>query len=280
MLQDLGIPVEAERGRYGGYRLRPGFKLPPLMLTEDEALAVTLGLLVARRMGLAGAVPSVEGALTKVERVLPLALRQRAQAVQETVALDVAPSTTMPAPGAIATFSTAAHAGRRVLMRYLSADGDVTERALDPYGLVYHEGRWYVVGHCHLRRDLRVFRLDRVLAAAPDDETFARPEGFDCLAYAIQRFAAMPDTWLIEVLLEATLEQVGAAVPPTFATLDETPEGVVLRAYDADLSHTARFIVGLGRPFVVRQPPELLAALRKLAADIAGAVKRSEKHVS
>src|SRR5581483_5010032 len=89
MLQDLGIPVEAERGRYGGYRLRPGYKLPPLMWTEDEALAVTLGLRAAQRMGLAQTLPTVESALAKVERVLPTALRERVQAVQEMVVLDV-----------------------------------------------------------------------------------------------------------------------------------------------------------------------------------------------
>ena len=82
-LQDLGIPVVAERGRYGGYRLRPGFKLPPLMLNDDEALAVTLGLLAAQRFGLASVVPAVEGTLAKIERVLPQTIRDQAQAIQE-----------------------------------------------------------------------------------------------------------------------------------------------------------------------------------------------------
>src|SRR6476660_9838366 len=89
MLQDLGIPVEATRGRHGGYRLRPGFKLPPLMFNEDEALALTLGLLTARRLGLTSAAPAVEGALAKIERVLPLALRERVGALQETLALNL-----------------------------------------------------------------------------------------------------------------------------------------------------------------------------------------------
>src|SRR5947209_16379363 len=88
MLQDLGIPVEAERGRHGSYRLRPGFKLPPLMFTEDEALSLTLGLLASRRLGLTVTAPAVEGALAKIERVLPLELRGRVQAIQETLVLD------------------------------------------------------------------------------------------------------------------------------------------------------------------------------------------------
>src|SRR5579863_4789757 len=85
MLQDLGIPVEAERGRYGAYRLRPGYKLPPLIFTEDESLALTLSLLLARENGLAQTSPAVESVLAKVERVLPQATRARIQAVEQTV---------------------------------------------------------------------------------------------------------------------------------------------------------------------------------------------------
>src|SRR6266852_223212 len=95
MLQELGIPIEAERGRYGTYRLRPGYKLPPLMFTEDEALAMTLGLLAARRLGLAVAAPAIEGALAKVDRVLPATLRERVQAVQEMLRRPSVPSIPM-----------------------------------------------------------------------------------------------------------------------------------------------------------------------------------------
>src|SRR5919205_3706811 len=71
MLQELGVPVESEAGRYGGYRLRPGYKLPPMMFTEEEALALSLGLLLSRRLGLSEAAPAIEGALAKLDRVLP-----------------------------------------------------------------------------------------------------------------------------------------------------------------------------------------------------------------
>lgn len=272
MLQDLGIPVEATRGRYGGYRLRPGFKLPPLMLTDDEALAVTLGLLAAQGLGLSGTAPAVDGALAKIERVLPLALRERIRALRETVALDVAPREGVRAPAGdwVPLFSAAAHNGQRVRMRYGRHEGEESERALDPYGLVYRAGRWYVVGYCHLRHGVRVFRLDRMLAAAPTDERFKPPADFDPLAYAVESFAAIPARWLVEVVLETTLEQVRFAVPPDFATLEETPEGVVLRAYDDDLEHTARFLAGLGCPLRVRQPPELRAALRRLGEALVG----------
>src|ERR1043166_9389139 len=84
-LKDLGVPVESEAGRYGGYRLRPGFKLPPMMFTEEEALALIVGLLISRRVGFGDAAPAVEGALAKIDRVLPVRLRGRVQAVQGTL---------------------------------------------------------------------------------------------------------------------------------------------------------------------------------------------------
>ena len=271
MLQGWGIPIEATRGRYGGYRLRPGYKLPPLMLTDDEALAVTLGLLAARRLGLEDAAPAVEGALAKVERVLPLPVRERVQALRATVALDAAPAEQAPAEWLL-RFSSAAHLGRRVAITYRSHAGEETDRQIDPYGLVQYESRWYVVGYCHLRRAIRVFRLDRVLRATPVDQIFSRPQGFDCLAYAVQAFAAIPERWLVEALLRTTPAAARAAVPATFATLEETENGVLLRAYDADLDHTARFLVGLGCPFQVLDPPELRDALARLAAVIQRAV--------
>src|SRR3982751_1337134 len=92
MLQDLGIPIEAIRGPLGGYRIRPGFKLPPLMLADDEALAITLSLIAARRQGSAAGALAIEGALAKIERVLPAGLRARLQAVQSVVTFSATPA--------------------------------------------------------------------------------------------------------------------------------------------------------------------------------------------
>lgn len=270
-LQDLGIPVQAGRGRYGGYRLRPGYKLPPLLFTDDEALAVTLGLLAARQMGLEGTAQAVEGALAKVERVLPQAVRSRVQALQTAVTLD-APAPTPASAEHLSLLSAAAHEGRSVWLRYASRGGEPTKRLVDPYGLARREGRWYLVGHCHLRGEPRVFRLDRVLQVEPRDGRFARPAEFDALAFAVRSFAAMPERWLVEALLSTSLAAAQAIVPATFATLEDTPDGVLLRAYDGDLDHAARFLVGLGCPFRVLDPPELRDALRRLTSEIAHAV--------
>ena len=276
MLQDLGIPIEAERGRYGSYRLRPGFKLPPLMLVEDEALAVTLGLLAVRQLGLAGAGAAAEVALAKIDRVLPAALRERVQAVQDVLAMSL-PAVAAPSPPAgstVMTLSTAVRQQRRVWMRYRSWREEETERAFDPYGVVFAAGRWYTAGWCHLRGGIRVFRLDRVQHLRVGEESFTAPAEFDCVGYVLRQVATGPYTWQVEVLVEAPYEHVQPRVSPIAATLQDTPEGVALRMGADSLDWAARFLVNLGLPFVVRHPPDLRAALHRLAARVDALAQR------
>src|SRR3954452_9272747 len=123
MLQDLGLPIDAARGPHGGYRLRPGFKLPPLMFTEDEALAITLGLLAARRLGLTADALGTAGALAKLERVLPVASRERMQGVQASLAFLTERVPQPPESGIVLDLSAAIRHSRRVWMRYRTWGG-------------------------------------------------------------------------------------------------------------------------------------------------------------
>ncbi len=265
MLQDMGIPIEAERGRYGAYRLRAGFKLPPMMFSEDEALAVVLGLLAARRLGLTVAAPAVEGALAKIERVLPANLRERLQAVQASLVLDLARSESAPSSDVVVTMSQAAQSGRRVWMRYRPDRGEETERGFDPYGIVFRQGRWYAAGYCHLRETLRIFRLDRVLELRVEEAPFTRPADFDAGAHVIHALATMPNTWEVEVLLLTTLDEARRRISPIFGTFEELPEGVLLRAHGDHLGWMARELVSTGLPLRVRRPAALREELRALA---------------
>lgn len=269
MLQDLGIPVEAERGRHGAYWLRPGFKLPPLMFGDDEALALTLGLLLARRIGLAAAAPAVEGALAKIERVLPLALRAQVQAVQETIVLDVGVAEVTPPSAIVALLSMAAQQRRRVQMEYRAFRAEPTTRLFEPYGLVYQDHYWYAAGYCHLRAGLRTFRLDRVVQAELCAETFTRPDDFDTLAYVSQSRANTPGTWRIEVLLRCSLERALCHVPPSVAMLEQAADGVLLRCWTKHLDELAHQLVGVGCDLVVYEPAELRAELSRMATRIA-----------
>ncbi len=269
MLQDLGIPVEAERGRYGAYRLRPGYKLPPLMFSEEEALALVLGLATARRLGLAEPALAAEGALAKIERVLPVALRERVQAVQESLVLALSAPKPMPANELVVTLGMGVRQNRQVWLHYQTWVGEESERVLDPYGLVYREGFWYAVGFCHLRQDIRVFRLDRVIQATLREENFSRPTHFDALEHVERAIARTPGVWLVVVLLKTTLEEAQRQISPALATLEATADGVVMRCYVNTLEWIAHLLAGLDFAFVIQQPPELREALATLAARLA-----------
>jgi predicted DNA-binding transcriptional regulator YafY len=277
-LQEIGIPVDAEVGRYGGYRLRPGYKLPPLMLTDDEALAVVLGLLAGRRLGLVAATPAVEGALAKLDRVLPDALRHRVQGTQAAVGLGLTAGSVARDrldADVLLTLGAASHDRRRIRIAYRARDGQTTERTVDPYGVVFQNGRWYLAGWDHLRRAFRTFRLDRVQATQVTETTFDRPEDFDPLAHVQQALARAPWALSVEVLLELSLEQARMRVPPTEGTLEQLGDGVLLRLGADSLSWAAHYLAGLDCRFTVRHPPELRDELRRLAVEVAEDASRA-----
>ncbi len=274
MLQDMGIPVESKRGRHGAYHLRPGFKLPPLMFRDDEAFALTIGLIAARKLGLAVAAPAVESVLAKIERVLPLALQEHVRAVQETLVFDFNPARNAPSSEVVITLCIASLQKKCVLLHYQAWNGEMTERVLDPYGLVCRSGFWYTVGYCHLRQDLRSFRLDRIVSVASQEATFVPPLDFDCLDFVTRSLPMVPATWLVDVLLETTLEEARGMVSPTIAILEQEAHGVAFRAYVAHLDWVAYELAGLRCPFVIRNPPELRDAMRTLAENIKAMAER------
>ena len=260
-LEDIGIPITAERGRAGGYALMPGFKLPPMMFTEDETLALSLGLLAARGLGLAEAAPAVASAQAKLERIMPDQLRQRVRAVDETVKLDaaraIAPANNQP----LVALTGAAQACRRVLLRYRDQRGGESVRRFDPYGLALRHGRWYAAGMCHLRQELRTFRLDRIAAVEPLAETFERPAGFDPMAHLVQAIATLPRAFAIEVLLKTDLASARAHLFAEAGVFEESAEGVTIHAQSDELDWFARQLAGMPFDFEIRHPPELHAAV-------------------
>jgi predicted DNA-binding transcriptional regulator YafY len=270
-LQRLGIPVEGERGVGGGYRLRPGFRLPPLMLSEDEATAVVLGLTAARRLGL-GEASGADGALSKIHRVLPDVLRRRVEALEASLVFTArTPKAASPPAGETTLLlADAIRRRRRVRVEYRSHAGEETERDLSAYGLVVHAGRWYLAAHDHVRGALRTFRVDRMSHARIDgDEAIPPPDGFDALAHVSRSLARVPWPWEIEVLLELPIEDARHRVPVTLAELAEQGEGTLLRMRASSLDWAATFLAGLGCPFHVRKPDELRVSMRVLAQNLA-----------
>jgi predicted DNA-binding transcriptional regulator YafY len=268
-LVDLGIPVEAERGRYGAYRLRPGYKLPPLIFTEDEALALTLSLLLGKESGLAQVAPAFDGVLAKIERVLPAASRARIQAVQLVVAFAGGAVTTAPSGPAVLALSSAIQNGLRVLLRYHSSQDELTQRAFDPYGIAYHLGFWYTIGYCHLREARRLFRVDRITDIKMTRETFDPPANFSALEEVQRALASVKRQWRIEVWLQITLQEAQRQLRSANARLEEKDGGVLFSVEVADLPWMARLLAGLGVPFHIYHPPELRDVMREYADSLA-----------
>jgi predicted DNA-binding transcriptional regulator YafY len=270
-LADLGIPVTAERGRYGGYRLSAGFKLPPLMLTDDEAVAVVLGLMAADRLGLAAETPAAAAAEAKIARVLPPALADRLAALRATLGFTMRGVTPeSPDTGVLLTLSAATRSRERMTITYR----DTGSRDLDPYGLVVHRGRWYAVGHDHRSDEIRSFRVDRIGTVEPVGTSFEPPPGFDAVEHLNRQFAAMDWQWQVEVLIEADLGALRRRVPPHVADLTEAPGGVLMRCRAERLDGMAQMLAGLGHPFTVLQPAELRTAVADHAARLAGYAAR------
>ena len=275
-LTDLGIPVEAEHGRYGGYRLRPGYKLPPLIFTEEESLALTLSLVMAREQGLAQTSPAFEGVLAKVMRVLPEMTRAQVQAIEQTVIFEDRSFRVIPSLLTITILGSALQAGRCVQLRYRSAHEEITERVFDPYSVVYHEGAWYTIGYCHLRQGQRLFRLDRIRQVEVIDETFSPPVNFDALEAVQRALASVPRVWQVEVWLQTTLEAIQRKTRLSKAQFEEVQDGVLMRGDVEDLPWLACFLAGLGVPLVIHHPPELRAALREYALLLASYAEQME----
>ena len=268
MLQDMAIPIEAERGRYGNYSLRPGYKLPPMMFGEEEALAITLGLLMTRRMGISDAT-GAEGALAKVLRVLPETINSTAQALAAVLVVDPPPVRFTPDRAAILATSVATYRGEQIQLQYRAFNGAESVRLLDPYGVAFRAGLWYLVGYCHLRQDLRTFRMERVVAVERlVGSSFTRPQEFDVLAFVEQSIANTPGVWTIEVRLETTLEAARQLIPRAMGLPEEQGDAVILRCHIQDLDWFAYFLSRLDCPAHVLNPPEARDAISRLAERI------------
>jgi predicted DNA-binding transcriptional regulator YafY len=277
MLEQIGIPITTERGRHGGYALMPGFKLPPMMFTDDEALALSLGLLAARSLGLgqAEAAPAVASAQAKLARVMPDGLKQRVDAIDDSVRLDIGSRRQPGLAGgavvdnaALAALTVAAKARRRVHLRYLAgpeAGAAASERDFDTYGVVWFGGCWYAVGWCCLRRDLRTFRLDRIEQVLPVARGFTRPDDFDALQHLRLSVAAMPRRFSARVLLKTDVDTARRALMDTIGLFEQVEQGVLLHNQSDDLAWFARQLAGLPFAFEVIEPPALRGELATLA---------------
>ena len=267
LLEELGIPITTERGRHGAYMLVAGFKLPPMMFTDAEALALSMGLLAARSLGLHAGETALASAQAKLERVMPDSLKRRLHAVEASVSIESAGALTAHANASTLMLLThAAHAGERVHLHYRSAQGETSERDFDTYGLGFRGGAWYAIGWCHLRHGVRGFRVDRIIEVQPLSVRFTRPKSFDVLDWLNRSIATLPRAHRVEVLLRTDLAKAGEAFSPAIGLFEAMDDGVLLRVRTDDLAWFARQLARVPFEFEIRTPQRLRKELVAHAA--------------
>ena len=264
-LQDLGVPVESTRGPGGAYRLKPGFRLPPMMFGTEEAFALALGLDALTYLGLAEIEPATAGAKAKLERVLPVLVSERVRAMREVLLLERPRWIAYANVTLLTELATATHAQRRVRIRYQARDSDASERTVEPLGVMQHKGRWFLAAHCLLREDFRLFRIDRVKSVEQLAEHFERPNDFKLSEFVYQSIAFAPAPYQVEVWLEQTPEQLGFRVPREIVTLEPEGTGTRLRSGVNDLEEFAALLLNVGCDLEIRQPRALHDAFRAVA---------------
>jgi predicted DNA-binding transcriptional regulator YafY len=270
-LQDLCIPVESTRGVGGAYRLKPGFRLPPMMFTDEEAFALTLGLHALRYLGLAAFAPATEGAAAKLGRVLPDSLRDSASAVEQVVAVEPGPWVISTSAEILIRVCTAIRTRHCVAFRYESHGRVPSDRVVEPNGIVHLDGRWYLVGRCRTREALRTFRLDRVSELKMGDRTFERPAVFDAKAYLQRSMPFVEAGYSVEVWLDLPIDRARSHFALHRMRMEDENGGTVLRCARENLEPLAAMLLMLGCSIVVRQPREMAETFDRLAARAAEA---------
>jgi len=271
MLDEMGIPIYSERGPYGGYSLVRGYKMPPLVFTPGEAVAVYLGASLVGEMWGQLYQDAARGALAKLDNVLPDEQRHEVAWARRTLlATGMHRADWTPLAPLLEKLRRAARERRRVTMVYRSRNQpQPLRRDLDPYALIHCWGWWYVIGHCRLRGAIRSFRVDRIIELTLLDQAFEVPADFDIQQY----LAAEPQTQpRVQVRMRFTPQAALLALDDRafWETVDEQPDGSVVVTFAApDLEWPARVALGYGPHAVVLEPDELRCLVSERARAIA-----------
>jgi predicted DNA-binding transcriptional regulator YafY len=273
-LRDLGYPVDATSGKHGGYRLATGAHVPPLVLDDDEAVAVAVGLRYAAEAAIGGMAETSLRALTKIEQLLPHRLRRRVSALHASVtSMRWATDDGVVDPEALSVFAAACRDREDVRFDYRRRDGKSSRRLVQPHQLVTAGRRWYLVAWDRRRCDWRTFRLDRVRESRPAGSHFPpRPiPGGDAASFVASSIGAIPRH------LEATLavSAAFAALEGAFRWVDHTPielgaDSCLVRIRGDDLGRLALTVarIALTAPVAVIEPAELADTVRRLATHV------------
>ncbi|MFI6201121.1 helix-turn-helix transcriptional regulator [Streptomyces phaeochromogenes] len=265
-LRELGYPVNASPGTGGGYQLGVGAELPPLLLDDDEAVAVAVGLRTAAGQGIEGIGETSVRALTKLEQVLPHRLRRRVGALNAfTVPMLRGPQPSAVDPAVLTALAAACRDSERLRFEYRDHGGSSTRRTVEPHRLVCTERRWYLVAWDVDRDDWRTFRADRVTPKPPHGPRFTprQPPAEDLAAYVSKGVSVRAYATHAVVRLLVPKEEAAQRISPSAGTLEaESDSSCILRTGAASLDVMVIHVMLMGVEFEVLEPVELVEAIR------------------
>lgn len=264
-LRELGYPVNASPGTGGGYQLGAGAELPPLLLDDEEAVAVAVGLRTAAGQGIEGIGETSVRALAKLEQVLPNRLRRRVGALNAfTVPMLRAPQAQVDA-SVLTELANACRDSERLRFAYLDHGGSSTRRTVEPHRLVCTERRWYLVAWDLDRGDWRTFRADRITPTPPHGPRFAprTPPAEDLAAYVSKGVSTHAYAAQAVIRLHTSAELAAQIVGPSDGVLEAVDEKTsLLRTGAASLDVLVIHVMLMGVDFEVVEPPELTGHIR------------------
>jgi predicted DNA-binding transcriptional regulator YafY len=274
-LRQLGYPVESLTGPAGGYRLRAGSAMPPLLLDDDEAIAIAVGLRTAAGASVTGIEETAVRALVKLEQVLPAHLRRRVSALGSATSTLPAAGPTVD-PQHLSVIAAACRDSECLRFGYQSRDGTDSRREVEPHSLVNRGRRWYLVAWDRRREDWRTFRIDRLAKPSSTGTRFSprKLPAKNAAAYVQQSIAAAPNRFDALVTLHAAAKEVTSRVPAYWGAIEPIDAHTCqYRTGDDDLGWLAMRIAMLGVDFEVHEPPELVEHVRALASRLGRAAR-------
>jgi len=279
-LRELGYPVNASPGTGGGYQLGAGAELPPLLLDDDEAVAVAVGLRTAAGQGIEGIGETSVRALAKLEQVLPSRLRRRVGALNAfTVPMLRGPQPSAVDPAVLAEIAHLCRDAERLRFEYRDHGGSSTRRTVEPHRLVCTERRWYLVAWDVDRDDWRTFRVDRIVPKPPHGPRFAprKPPAEDLAAYVSKGVSVRAYASHAVVRLFVSVEEAADRISPSAGTLEaESPGTCLLRTGAASLDVMVIHVMLMGFEFEILEPAEFTEAVRTARDRLTRALERAE----
>ncbi|MGW2422144.1 helix-turn-helix transcriptional regulator [Streptomyces sp. NPDC001709] len=269
-LRDLGYSVDSEAGPWGGYRLRAGSRVPPLILDDEEALAVAVGLREAALNDALGGDQAALSALLKLRQVLPRRIADRLGELDEAFVRLPGADGAHVRPGLLLELAVACRQGRRARLSYTDAEGRATTRDVDPYRLVHTGRRWYFVARDVARGQWRTFRADRVDRLQPTAHPADLTDPPDPAQLVSRNIANGPYPLSATVRLPLPLPAALRLIPPTIGThRPDGPGATLVDVGGPDPDGLARYLLGLGTPLRVLTPDAVRQALARRARELA-----------